>query len=90
MFLEFCAGIAFFVSLGVALQLRVMPFPRALKCLCWLALLLAGGAVALTLTTMPAKNVAAWGLLGVWLAAQVGAHVARRRWLLQLRANRGR
>jgi hypothetical protein len=86
MFLEFCAGLAFFTSLGVALQLRVLPYPYVLKCIGWLALLFAAGALALTVLPFDVNKWANWGVLGCWLMAQVGGQVARRKWHRRLRS----
>lgn len=90
MFLEFCAGIAILVSLGVALQLRAIPCPHLLKCFGWLAVLLAIAAVAMTLTSFASKTMAAWSLVAAWLATQIAVQIGRHRWLGRLRADRGR
>jgi len=86
MFLEFCAGLAFFTSLGVALQLRVLPYPYVLKCIGWLALLFAAVALAMTVIPFDTSNLMTWGFLGGWLLTQVGGQVARRKWHSRLRA----
>jgi hypothetical protein len=86
MFLEFCAGLAFFTSLGVALQLRVLPYPYVLKGFGWLALLLAAVALALTVIPFDTSRLVTWGVLACWLTAQVGGQVARRKWHNRLRA----
>jgi len=84
MFLEFCAGIAFFTSLGVALQLRLMPYPARIIGLSCLAVLLTIIALALTFTDLGTQSSLTWVVLSTWLAVQVSAQVARRKWHRQL------
>lgn len=86
MLLQFCASLALLAALGVTLQVRRAPVPRAMKVLSALALVAALAAVVVLATqTAP---LAVWLLLAIWLGCQAGVHLVRRAWLRELRQNR--